>query len=120
MPDNLLEKASFLSAFQTATVHSVEIEGAGTVFLRSLTMAERQRVFELAIAKSPRQRALMICLAVCDAAGARLFSDADAAEIEQLTSPWVERVFFEALRVNLMDEDGVAALRGKNSPPSTS
>ena len=83
-------------------------EWGGTVTVRGLTGAERD-AFEAGCMASrggvrnlANARARLVCLAVCDEEGTRLFSDGDAAAIGQLSAAALDRVFELAARLSGM------------------
>ena len=95
---------------------SVEVpEWGGTVCVRTLTAAERDR-FEISTierrkaGRPTRFRAYLAALAVCDESGVRLFEDADADALEAKSSAALDRVAAVAMRLSKIGESDVKEL----------
>jgi hypothetical protein len=85
-----------------------------------MTGAERDR-FEQAYLteKTANIRARTAAACICDDQGARLFSDADVAELGQKSAAALDRIFDVAMRLNRISKKDVDDLE-KNSDPTPS
>lgn len=108
----LLTKDEILAADDLPT-EDVEVpEWGGTVRVRTLTGAERDR-FEESITQVKggsvktnyaNLRARLVALCAVDEQGRRLFSDADAAALGRKSAAALDRVFIAARRLNGMSD----------------
>jgi len=84
-----MDRAAFLAKYAAPRIERVEANGE-EFFIRALSLAERDRVEAAMLRKQTDGklsdlegiRGLLVCLGVCDAAGARVFADGDIAEVE--------------------------------------
>ncbi|WP_119728335.1 hypothetical protein [Thermomonospora amylolytica] len=114
----LLTKDQILAA-DDLTTEDVEVpEWGGTVRVRTLTGAERDR-FEESMAQTRGKsvktnlanlRARLVALCVVDEDGKRLFSDSEAAALGRKSAAALDRVFEAARKLNRMTEEDVEEL----------
>lgn len=105
-------------------VTAVEIEGVGSVYMREMSVGERdelrRRLFGAdgtATVSATRWAVETLALTLCDEHGRRLFADGDLSGLLDASQPLVERMFVEANRVNRLDAGALEAAE-KNSPPT--
>ena len=93
-------------------------EWGGSVYVRSLTGAERDR-FESSMIKQRGKnqqmnldniRAKLAVLTVCDEEGKRIFSSADIDELSKKSAAALDRIFAVARRLSGLGEDDVKEL----------
>ena len=93
-------------------------EWGGSVFVRTMTGAERDAFEQSIVEDSGRNlanlRARLAVLTVVDADGARLFADSDAMVLGGKSAAALSRVFNVAQRLNALTNSDVEEL-GKNS-----
>jgi hypothetical protein len=114
----LLSKEQIL-AVDDLTYEDVEVpEWGGTVRVRMLTGAERDKFEESVMTRKGRQvdvklallRAKLVALTVVDEAGQRLFEERDVAALGQKSAVALNRVFEVAQRINGLTEKDVNEL----------
>jgi len=109
----LLNKAAILGQTALKTEDVVVLEWGGEVRVRELTGAERDAL-EMSVAGGEQKdlrnmRARMVAMACVDADGKRLFSDADAKGLGELSAAALDRVFWVAMRLSGMSAADVQA-----------
>jgi len=108
----LLDKSAILSHVNLKTEDVDVPEWGGTVRVRELTGAERDRL-EASVAGENKDftnmRARMVAATCVDAGGKRLFSDADVVKLGKLSAIALDRVFWTAMRLSGMSSDDVQA-----------
>jgi hypothetical protein len=96
-------------------------EWGGTVRVRELTGAERDK-YEAALVRMQKggktdlvmdnARARLVSLAVIDASGARVFTEADVVKLGNLSAVALNRVFDVAARLSKITEEDLGELAG--------
>ena len=120
-PAKLLTREMIL-ARQSLAAELVNVaEWGGTVRVRELTGAERDR-YEAALVKMQKggktdltmdnARARLVSLAVIDASGARVFTEADVVKLGNLSAVALSRVFDVAARLSKITEEDLEELSG--------
>ena len=120
-PAKLLTREMIL-ARQALVAELVNVaEWGGTVRVRELTGAERDR-YEAALVKMQKggktdltmdnARARLVSLAVIDASGARVFTEADVVKLGNLSAVALSRVFDVAARLSKITEEDLEELAG--------
>lgn len=89
-------------------------EWGGEVFVRALTGDERDK-FEYAMTEDRKKgkvniRAALAARAICDASGARLFTDADIPALGGKSSAGLDRIFTVAARLSGITSSDVEEL----------
>jgi hypothetical protein len=82
----------------------VQVRGS-EVNIRELTVAEREKMIELARKSSSEAQAFLIRSCVTDDSGASLFSDEQAADISKSAPEVVDKVGAAILRLSGLDDD---------------
>ncbi len=108
-----LSRDSILSADDLPREEVHVPEWGGSVFVRTLTAGERDR-FEGWIAgdQFDRFRAKLAALAVCDEAGARVFTDGDVDALAAKSCKALHRVADAAYRLNRFTKEDLEAIAG--------
>ncbi len=116
----MLSRDEILSA-SDLSLEEVEVpEWGGSVLVRTMTGAERDRMeTEFLAEKTVNVRARLAAVVLCDDAGRRLFSDADIVLLGAKSGAALDRVFAVATRLNGMTKRDVDELE-KNSEASHS
>ena len=90
------------------TKESIEVPDCGTVYVQSLTLADRM-AYQQAVAehRSDPGKCLLLLMAaaVRDEAGKKVFGPADLEELESADGALVERLAIAAFRLNNPDAD---------------
>ena len=102
-------------------------EWGGSVYVRGLSARERDQ-FEIAItdAKTGKPKAganvrgLLVVMGVCDEAGARIFTDADADALSAKGALAMERVFDTIRHLSGMTDEDLSLLEGNSTGQSVS
>jgi len=115
----LLTKEQILSAHDLKKIKVDVPEWGGSVFIKTITAAERDR-FESAIYKSKTKinivnvRARLASLTVVDDKGARLFTPDDISALGEKSAMAMDRIFQAACKLNKMTPKDIEELE-KNS-----
>lgn len=112
---SVLTRAAILES-SDLPVEAVDVpEWGGTVSVRTLTGAERDR-FELEVLGSSKQniRARLCAYAMADDSGMALFTPADVEALGRKSAAALDRVFTAAMRLNAIGGQDVEGL-AKNS-----
>jgi hypothetical protein len=107
---NLLSKESILAANDLPLECIAVPEWGGDVMVRTMTGADRDAFEASLIGKEGRMenvRARLVSLTLCDAAGTRLFNDAEVTALGNKSARALDRVFTVAQRVNGIGTDAV-------------
>jgi hypothetical protein len=129
---NFLNRDAILKA-EDYKIEEVEMpEWGGTVFVRSLTGAERDQ-YEASMATLDKKgnvrdihmeniRARLVALTVCDETGQRLFGDTDVKALGEKNAAALERVFQAAQRLSGLTKRDLDELADglKNAPSAGS
>jgi hypothetical protein len=101
---------------RTGRIVPVEIpEWGDTVYLRALTVGERDRIDQYvqdAKQKVTGFRSLVLSLCLCDADGTRLFADSQRSEIDTLDAGVIERLFSAAMPLAGISQADAKAIEG--------
>ncbi len=111
---NLLSKENILAANDLPLECITVPEWGGEVMVRTMTGADRDAFEASLIGKEGRMenvRARLVSLTLCDAAGARLFTDAEVATLGNKSARALDRVFTVAQRINGIGTDAVDAAK---------
>ncbi len=111
---NLLSKENILAANDLPLEYIAVPEWGGDVMVRTMTGADRDAFEASLIGKEGRMenvRARLVSLTLCDAAGARLFTDAEVATLGNKSARALDRVFTVAQRINGIGTDAVDAAK---------
>lgn len=102
-----LDRSQILSKKVNLPRQEIQIpEWEGSVWVRSLTVGERDQIdseFNAARSKGrtpDNLRARMIIKGCCDEAGQPLFTEADLQEINKLPATTLEKIFDSILKIN--------------------
>lgn len=96
----------------------VEVPGLdGGIYIRTLTVGERDAYENLWLTRGQGGvkdfRSQLLCRVLCDESGARIYSDADVAEVASLDGAILARVFDIAAAHNKLTEKDVRELAGE-------
>jgi hypothetical protein len=108
----MLTRDQILSLKASLPTEEVQVpEWGGSVFVRTLTAAERDR-FETLFTRGKQAnfRALIVAFTACDADGKSLFAEEDAAAIGAMPVKPVQRIFDVAMRLNAITDADVDEL----------
>jgi len=111
---NLLSKENILAANDLPLECIAVPEWGGDVMVRTMTGADRDAFEASLIGKEGRMenvRARLVSLTLCDAAGARLFTDAEVETLGNKSARALDRVFTVAQRINGIGTDAVDAAK---------
>lgn len=93
-------------------------ESLGTVFVKGLTVNQRDAFEEACMAKSNKRiRVLLLTMAVCEEDGKNVFTTADAASIGAMPVDLITPIFDKACELSGLMTQDVKALEG-NLPES--
>lgn len=112
------------------TIHDSQIEAVevpewgGTVYVRSMTGAERDWLEGQVVQREGKSvklnheniRAKVVMMTVCDADGIRLFTEADISVLANKSGAALDRVFQVAARLGRLREEDLAELARNFSP----
>ena len=114
----LLKRDDILNALDIA-LEEVEVpEWGGSVFVKGLTGAERDK-FEasLVIERGKNRtvnmanfRAKLACLTICDEKGKRLFTEKDVAIMSEKSASALQRVFIVSQRLSNINQEDIEEL----------
>lgn len=110
-----LDRSAILAA-EDLPKEEIQIpEWSGSVFVRTMTGTERDR-FEAAHLKNPHSdiRARLAVAAVCDEAGAPLFTEADIPAVGKKSAAALDRIFAAAMRLSKIGAADVKELEGNS------
>lgn len=94
---------------------AVEIPDLGTVYVKELTGAERDRIDAAVIGgNSVVGRALIVSLSACDDQGRRLFTEADTAALGQLPHGWLDQIVEASSELNGFAPQDIERLEGNS------
>ena len=111
---NLLSKENILAANDLPLECIAVPEWGGDVMVRTMTGADRDAFEASLIGKEGRMenvRARLVSLTLCDAAGTRIFTDAEVAALGNKSARALDRVFTVAQRINGIGTDAVDAAK---------
>ena len=111
---NLLSKENILAANDLPLECIGVPEWGGDVMVRTMTGADRDAFEASLIGKEGRMenvRARLVSLTLCDATGARLFTDAEVTALGNKSARALDRVFTVAQRINGIGTDAVDAAK---------
>lgn len=119
----MLSRESILAAEDLPLEEVAVPEWGGTVYVKTMTGAERDRI-EAAYNKEPGRdfRARMAVATVCDETGKRLFTERDVAPLSAKSAAALDRILEVAMRLSAFTKKDVDALEGnsKASPSADS
>ena len=100
----MLNREALLAGGAALTVERVELPALGdAAFVREMTVAERDRFEEIIVTEtSPDYRAELLARSLCDEAGKRLFTDADAKLLHDLGAARLQPAFAVAMRLSAL------------------
>ena len=115
----MLSKESILNIADITTQEVVVPEWNGSVFVRSMSGAERD-AFEAELVEAKKGagtnlnnvRAKLAVRVVCDKGGTRLFTDADAEQLGRKSAAALDRIFTVAQKLSGIGEKEIAELEG--------
>lgn len=112
---SVLSREELLRLAGNLRVSKVELPGIGHVFVRGLTLAERDK-FEASLLRGGELeirdvRATLLTLSICDEHGRRLFADHEAEIVGQLPAELLQPAFEEAMRLSALTGEAVAELK---------
>lgn len=108
-----LDRSAILAADDLKREEVPVPEWGGSVFVRMLTGAERDRL-EADILENPGRnvRARIVAACACDDAGKLLFGAADLAALGSKSGSALDRIFARAARLNRITKKDVEELEG--------
>lgn len=117
----LLGREAILAADDIVTDEVEVPEWGGSVLVRAMTGAERDRLEASAVGNGKKLnlanfRARMCAASIVDEAGNRLFGEADLVTLGQKSSAALNRVFEVAQRLSGMSDEDVEELTGNSEP----
>lgn len=122
---SLSKSEFFAAAAKTAGCVPVEVEGIGTVYVRKMTLGERDEYEQSRVEKigdeyevtMTNARARLVVLCACDQDGKRIFTDEDISALAAMPAPTLEPIVDKAMELNRMRPKDVKDL-AKNSGPT--
>ena len=117
----MLDKQAILGA-DDLPVTTVDVpEWGGQVGVRCMTGAERDE-FEQSVSDASKNgkvnirglKGRLVGLTLCDEAGARLFTDAEIADLAKKSGAAIDRLFKAAQKLNHLTDDDVEELAGNS------
>lgn len=113
-----LQRSDILAA-QDIEIEQVDVpEWGGSVFVKGLTGAERDRfegslVIERGKSRTMNManfRAKLACLTICDEKGSKLFTEKDVAAMTEKSASALQRIFVVSQKLSRIKEEDVAEL----------